>query len=131
MNVDKNAPLTPKAREAIVRSPVEGGLSKADAVDQFNTTSKTVDKWVKRFRAEGVAGLRGRSSSSFAAADSAEGRHEIDTAQSRFGNGKRGKLDAAVKVPRHPYRTCDFRGIDDTVSRAVSREPVEIEGREL
>ena len=41
---------------------VEGGLSKADAADQFNTTPKTVAKWVERFRAEGVDGLRDRSS---------------------------------------------------------------------
>jgi len=62
MNVHKNAPLTPKGREAMVRSVVDGGLSRADAADQFNTTPKTVAKWVKRFRAEGVAGLRDRSS---------------------------------------------------------------------
>ena len=62
MNVHKNAPLTPKGREAMVRSVVEGGLSKADAAYQFNTTPKTVAKWVERFRAEGVEGLRDRSS---------------------------------------------------------------------
>jgi transposase InsO family protein len=62
MNVHKNAPLTPKGREAMARSVVEGGLSQADAADQFNTTPKTVAKWVKRFRAEGVEGLRDRSS---------------------------------------------------------------------
>ncbi len=62
MNIHKNAPLTPKGREAMVRSVVEGGLSKADAAFQFNTTPKTVAKWVKRFRAEGVAGLCDRSS---------------------------------------------------------------------
>jgi transposase InsO family protein len=62
MNVHKNAPLAPKGREAMVRSVVEGGLSRADAAYQFNTTPKTVAKWVKRFRAEGVQGLRDRSS---------------------------------------------------------------------
>ena len=31
MNVHKNAPLTPKGREAMVRGVVEGGLSQADA----------------------------------------------------------------------------------------------------
>ena len=46
----------------MVRGVVEGGLSQADAADQFNTTPKTVAKWVKRFRAEGVDGLRDRSS---------------------------------------------------------------------
>ena len=62
MNVHKNAPLTPKGREAMVRDVVDGGLSQADAAVQFNTTPKTVAKWVKRFRAEGVEGLRDRSS---------------------------------------------------------------------
>jgi transposase InsO family protein len=62
MNTHKNARLTPKGREAMVRSVVEGGLSKSDAADMFNTTAKTVAKWVKRFREEGVEGLRDRSS---------------------------------------------------------------------
>jgi transposase InsO family protein len=46
----------------MVRSVVEGRLSKAITAHQFNTTAKTVAKWVKRFRAEGVDGLRDRSS---------------------------------------------------------------------
>jgi len=62
MDTHKNAPLTPKGREAMVRSVVEGGLNKAAAARQFNTTPKTVAKWVERFRAEGVEGLRDRSS---------------------------------------------------------------------
>jgi transposase InsO family protein len=62
MDTHKNAPLTPKGREAMVRSVVERGLSKAAAARQFNTTPKTVAKWVERFRAEGVNGLRDRSS---------------------------------------------------------------------
>ena len=62
MNIHKNAPLTPKGREAMVRSVVEGGLSYADAAHQFNTTPKTVAKWARRFREEGVGGLHDRSS---------------------------------------------------------------------
>ncbi|WP_156908806.1 helix-turn-helix domain-containing protein, partial [Bradyrhizobium murdochi] len=56
MDTHKNAPLTPKGREAMARSVVDGGLSKAAAGRQFNTTAKTVAKWVERFRAEGVDG---------------------------------------------------------------------------
>ena len=62
MDTHKNASLTPKGREAMVRSVIEGGLTKAAAALQFNVTAKTVAKWVKRFRAEGVDGLRDRSS---------------------------------------------------------------------
>ncbi|MFX9004298.1 helix-turn-helix domain-containing protein, partial [Acinetobacter baumannii] len=46
----------------MVQSVVGGGLSQAGAAELFNTTPKTVAKWVKRFRAEGVEGLRDRSS---------------------------------------------------------------------
>ena len=62
MDTHKNAPLTPKGREMMVRASVERGLSKAAAAGQFNITPKTVAKWVRRFRAEGVDGLRDRSS---------------------------------------------------------------------
>ncbi len=62
MDTHKNARLTPKGREEMVRAVVDRGLSKAAAARQFNTTPKTVAKWVKRFRTEGVAGLRDRSS---------------------------------------------------------------------
>src|SRR3954463_12838631 len=62
MDTHKNARLTPKGREAMVLAVVEGGLSNAAAARKFNTTPKTVGKWVERFRAEGVDGLRDRSS---------------------------------------------------------------------
>jgi transposase InsO family protein len=62
MDTHKNARLTPKGREAMVRVVVDDGMSIAAAAHQFNTTPKTVRKWVDRFRSEGVDGLRDRSS---------------------------------------------------------------------
>ena len=62
MDLYENASLTPKGREAMVRSVIEGGLSKASAAREFRTTPRTVAKWVERFRIEGVVGLRDRSS---------------------------------------------------------------------
>jgi transposase InsO family protein len=62
MDTHKNARLTPKGREEMVRAVVERGMTEAAAARQFNTTPKTVKKWVGRFRAEGVEGLRDRSS---------------------------------------------------------------------
>jgi transposase InsO family protein len=62
MDTHKNARLTPKGREDMVRTVVDGGQSYAAAARKFNTTPKTVCKWVKRFRAEGIDGLRDRSS---------------------------------------------------------------------
>ena len=52
MDTHKNARLTPKGREEMVRAVVEGGLSKAAAARRYNTTPKTVAKWVDRFRKE-------------------------------------------------------------------------------
>jgi transposase InsO family protein len=62
MDVHNNARLTPRGREAMVRAVVDHGLTRAEAARQFNTSAKTVAKWVRRFRAEGVSGLRDRSS---------------------------------------------------------------------
>jgi transposase len=62
MDTHKNAVLTPKGREQMVRAVVDSGLSQAAAARQLNTTAKTVGKWVRRFRAEGLDGLCDRSS---------------------------------------------------------------------
>src|SRR6476660_6028996 len=62
MDTHKNASMTPKGREVMVRFVIDGGQSKAAAARHFNTTAKTVAKWIERFRAEGVDGLRDRSS---------------------------------------------------------------------
>jgi transposase InsO family protein len=61
MNVHKNARLTPKGREDLVGAVVDGRLTQAAAARQFNTTPKTVAKWLGRFRTEGIDGLRDRS----------------------------------------------------------------------
>jgi len=62
MDTHKNARLTPRGREDMVRALVDSGLSKAEAARRFNTTAKTVGKWVERFRQEGARGLVDRSS---------------------------------------------------------------------
>jgi transposase-like protein len=48
MDTHKNARLTPKGREEMVRAVVDLGMSKAAAARQFNNTPKTVGKWVDR-----------------------------------------------------------------------------------
>jgi transposase InsO family protein len=62
MDTHKNARLTPKGREEMVRAVVDRGVGKVAAARQFNTTPKTVGKWVDRFRTQGVDGLQDRSS---------------------------------------------------------------------
>jgi transposase InsO family protein len=62
MDSHKNARLTPKGREEMVRAIVDKGLTQAAAARCFNTSPKTVAKWIRRFRKEGVKGLCDRSS---------------------------------------------------------------------
>ena len=62
MDTHKNASLTPKGREVMVRAVLDQGLSKAAAAREFRVSAKTVAKWVKRFQAHGVEGLLDRSS---------------------------------------------------------------------
>jgi len=69
MDTHKNARLTPKGREEMVRAVVDGGLNKSAAARKYNTSPKTVAKWVNRFRAEGVDGLRDRSSKPLSSPD--------------------------------------------------------------
>ena len=61
MNVHKNARLTPIGRERIVRQVVSGQTPKAVA-EVAGVCPRTVRKWVDRYRREGTAGLRDRSS---------------------------------------------------------------------
>jgi transposase InsO family protein len=61
MDIHKNARLTPRSREALVEL-VTGGLCFHRAAMLFRVTPKTAAKWVRRYRSEGAAGLRDRSS---------------------------------------------------------------------
>ena len=58
----KNARLTPTGREIMVRRVVEGGQTPEALSAAVGVCPRTVRKWVKRFRAEGLAGLQDRSS---------------------------------------------------------------------
>ena len=73
MDTHQNAVLTPKGRELMVRAVLDNGLAKATVARQFHTTAKTVSKWVKRFREEGVDGLRDRSSRPLSSPDQTPG----------------------------------------------------------
>src|SRR5207302_11097593 len=62
MDVHKNARLTPAGREIMVRRVVEGGQTPQAFSAAVGVCPRTVRKWVKRFRSEGIAGLQDRSS---------------------------------------------------------------------
>jgi len=62
MDVHKNARLTPAGREIMVRRVVEGGQMPKALSAAVGVCPRTVQKWVKRFQAEGLAGLQDRSS---------------------------------------------------------------------
>jgi len=61
MNVHKNARLTPRGRERIVRQVASGQTPEAVA-EAVGVCPRTVRKWVDRYRCEGLAGLQDRSS---------------------------------------------------------------------
>jgi transposase InsO family protein len=61
MNIHKNARLTPRGRERIVRQVLRGQTPQA-AARAAGVCPHTVRKWVERFAAEGVEGLKDRSS---------------------------------------------------------------------
>jgi transposase InsO family protein len=62
MKVHANAPLGPKGRETMVLRVIERGWSLAAAAEAAGVSERTCSKWVRRYRAEGAAGLLDRSS---------------------------------------------------------------------
>ncbi len=61
MNIHKNARLTPRGRELIVRR-IESGQTPEAAARAAGVCPRTARKWVARFKAEGIEGLKDRSS---------------------------------------------------------------------
>ena len=61
MNTYKNAPLTPTGRERMVKM-VLAGKSRTRIAKEIGVATRTVSKWVKRYLADGAAGLQDRSS---------------------------------------------------------------------
>ena len=59
MNIHKNARLTPKGREILVRRIVNGGLRVEEAAQASGVSVRTAYKWLARYRAQGRRGLRG------------------------------------------------------------------------
>ncbi len=62
MDSHKNARSTVRSREDIARKVVEQGVMLKLAAASLSITPKTAAKWVRRFRENGVEGLRDRSS---------------------------------------------------------------------
>ena len=62
MKIHANAPLGPKGRATMVRRVIEEGVALTEAAEAAGVSAKTAGKWVRRYRAEGEAGLLDRSS---------------------------------------------------------------------
>jgi transposase InsO family protein len=62
MNAHKNARTTPFGRAVMVRRVLEEGCSVTAVAATFAISTRTVRKWLARFRSEGDAGLQNRSS---------------------------------------------------------------------
>ena len=57
-----NAALTPRHRLRLAQLIVEDGWPPARAAEFFNVSWRTADKWARRYRDEGIAGMNDRSS---------------------------------------------------------------------
>jgi transposase InsO family protein len=57
-----NAALTPRHRLRLARLVVDAGWSPARAAEFFHVSWRTADKWARRYREEGPAGMNDRSS---------------------------------------------------------------------
>jgi transposase InsO family protein len=62
MKLHANAPLGPKGRAIMVRRVLEEGIALTEAAEAAGVSARTAGKWVRRYRAEGEAGLLDRSS---------------------------------------------------------------------
>jgi transposase InsO family protein len=62
MNIHKNARLTPHSRADLARRVIEEGQAPKAVATAFGVSTTTVNNWVKRFKAEGFAGMQDRSS---------------------------------------------------------------------
>jgi len=62
MKVHANAPLGLKGRETMVLRVLEQGWSRTQAAEAAGVSGRTCSKWIKRYRADGEAGLLDRSS---------------------------------------------------------------------
>ena len=61
MNMHQNGRLTPKGRELLIQR-LERGEHPEDVACAMGVCIRTVYKWPRRYREEGLAGLRDRSS---------------------------------------------------------------------
>jgi transposase InsO family protein len=62
MDYHQNARLTLHSREQLARRVLDQGCTLKLAAASFRVSAKTAAKWVRRFREQGLAGLRDRSS---------------------------------------------------------------------
>ena len=62
MDIHKNARLSFRSREELVRFVLEQGFTRKAAAAAFRVSAKTADKWVARYRQAGMEGLPDRSS---------------------------------------------------------------------
>lgn len=62
MNIHKNARTTPRSRAMLVQRVIEERWPINAVALSFGISERTVYKWLARYRAEGVAGLRDRQS---------------------------------------------------------------------
>jgi transposase-like protein len=62
MDIHKNARLTLHGREALAKMGTTPGVTLNSAAAEFKVSARTAAKWIRRYQADGRAGLRDHSS---------------------------------------------------------------------
>ncbi|MCH7634083.1 MAG: IS481 family transposase [Proteobacteria bacterium] len=108
MNVHKNARLTPRGRELLI-SRLKRGEHPQDVATAMGVSASTVYKWRRRHRAEGVGGLRDRSS-------------RPNASPARTADGIEARVVALRKERRIYHRIAAETGVSRaTVGRILTR----------
>jgi transposase InsO family protein len=91
MDYHHHARLTVHGREVLAKSVVEGRLSLCEAAAEHGLSRQSAAKWVRRYREQGSAGLRDRSSRprSFRAMTSAEQVERVEALRRERWTGVR------------------------------------------
>jgi transposase len=61
MNIHQSARTTPRSRAGLIQGVQHGAETIHDVAEPLGLSDRTVRKWLRRYRAEGPAGLQDRS----------------------------------------------------------------------
>ena len=128
MNAHKNARTTPFGRAVMIRRVLQEGWSVIAVAASFEVSTRTVRKWLARFRRDGRAGLENRSSAPHRVANKLPALWLASdcTAVARVPHDRRGDRPAAAPAEEHRRQPSPAAG-----ARSLGRARAEQAGAAL